>query len=204
MRHPLHRGFSLLELLVVISVLSVVTTIGVSAFVSITTAWRQTTELVELESTADMILEDYLAQDIGRMLSPRLSGAPMSGKQGEAEAFFRIRVEDDSMIIPVEVPNESGGLDRHSVRYHVDRERELPTLIRTIGPLGADMSSGLELELATGVFGLRFEYFDGTAWQPQWDKPELPLSVRAHVALMDVYQQHQQISRKATFPIHVR
>ena len=66
-------GFSLIEMLVVLAVLSVVTTLGVSAFASITGSYRATQRVFNLEHVAQKVFES-VERDCAAVTSAELCG----------------------------------------------------------------------------------------------------------------------------------
>jgi len=200
-------GFSLLELLTVIGLLGVVMTLGGSAFIQFVGGWKTVQIRTLLHGRADNALAS-LEQDFGHLVSTRLSGVPMRGESRSYEddtLYWRMQVEDDLLVLPVEIPPGVDGLRQYSaVMYHIDRDQERPVLTRTYGRLEADVPEGATEALAEDVHGMRIEYYDGTEWHAQWEAPGMPRAVRVSLILMDITRPHEQIARTATYPVHVR
>ncbi|MBI2435096.1 MAG: prepilin-type N-terminal cleavage/methylation domain-containing protein [Candidatus Hydrogenedentes bacterium] len=203
------RGFSLIEMLTVIALLAVMTTIGVNVFVTITGGWTQARKRSDLDNKAQTVFST-IKQDVEKLLSQRLSGVPLVGEQqsyqvgAAASPFYRISFEDDRMVLPIQdLDPVSGKTTDQNVMYHIDRTGETPALARVLGALGANPPAGATAAQWPGVYSMRVEYFDGENWQPKWDQPALPRSVRVSLMIVDETRIDEQIARRATFGIHV-
>lgn len=218
-RHPeIRSGFSLVELLVVMAILSVVTALGSQAFFRVTDAWTKTKILQDLDSAADQAFE-IMAHDFADVLSSELSGIPMIGVRGDWESrerrFFDRMFADDSIILPIQSSgigegNLTGGTLMYAVRRKRGEDRMEHSLVRTVGPLttASPPEGGLLPVISpdrADVLRLRIEYADPQGeWQPSWRDPTLPRAVRVSMTLAHPDQYDRQVSRKAVFPIHVR
>ena len=97
----LNKGFSLLEIITVIAVMSVVTTVGTSVFFKLTQYWKLTTLRMDMNAEANNVFAKFEG-DINRVLSATLSGIPLSGvddtfSSSNDEAFWRIQMENDQI-----------------------------------------------------------------------------------------------------------
>jgi prepilin-type N-terminal cleavage/methylation domain-containing protein len=161
---PVKRsGFTLLELLVVIAVLSIVSTMGFSALFKITGSWQTLAKRVALTDKADSIFETMRA-DFGQVISKRMSGISITGTNGEYKdsRFWGFDLENDQMLLPVGMTAPT--IKRMGVSYAIDRsEGTLPQLTRTAGPLGVDVKlfDATPTPLADGVAAMSITYFDG-------------------------------------------
>lgn len=209
-------GFTLLELLVVLALLSVVSGIGISVFFNVTDEWRVTALRLDMTTNAERIFAQ-LDRDFGQIVSAKLSGVSVLGEprsqdvplnpRGEGKEKERAfqRLEDDSLVLPIEfVSPQSGHNERACVMYHVDRSAKVPALMRTLGAFSWQPPNGAKQIVAEGVLAFRVEYDDGTAWQPRWNRPELPRAVRVSLTLSHPDRPWEQIARKAVFGIHVQ
>ena len=200
------RGFTLLELILVISLMGVATTIGMVMFSRISDTWRQVTISTELNATADIIF-NQVRQDLSEVVSAKLSGAAIKGTQQAVrdKRFFKVSLEDDQIVIPVEiVPGPDARLRRLDVKYHIDRKDGGSTLMRTSTAPGA--AEGSSVKVADGVLAMCIEYMGrqpGAAWQRDWTQAAAPSAVRVSVTLMDSVRTSEQAARKAVFPIRV-
>jgi len=211
------HGFSLIELLVVLAVLSVVTTVGTTMFFKINDLWRATSVRGQLEDRVGNT-DDQLSRDFGMVLSSTLSGVGLQGirrvttiPQGDK---LSLSIEDDWFAIPVEEVNLlTGKPERHNAIYRVHRSDEneksiAGTLGRAVLGLGEpipDTPENIEaMEVAAGVLEMRGEYFDGENWRETWSGNGMPEAVRVSLTLVDEARPWEQVSRVLTYPIHVK
>ena len=116
------RGFTLLELLVVMTVLSVVTTIGVTAFIRVTGYWNGASSLARLETGAAAAFES-MGDDFAAVLSSRTAPGAFTGVRGGVNGGGAAELADDRVTLPVEQVNAAtGGRERVLVTYVIDRE----------------------------------------------------------------------------------
>lgn len=206
-------GFSLIELVVVLALLSVVSSLGAIAFFRVDARWRTDQVRGRLHAAADTIFAE-MREDFGTVLSGRLSGAPVRGVANtyvdarERSRFWHIGFEDDQVILPVESQNPATGLlERHNVMYHVIRDSDGSRLVRHYGALTDPLPSGAASDLhnaAVEVLALCAEFSDGTAWQRGWNHSDAPRAVRVSLTLKDKNRFYEQIAQKAVFTINAR
>lgn len=199
------NGFTLLELLTVMVLMGVATTMGITMLFKVSDAWRETTRRMELEERASRIFNE-MRKDFAVVVSPSVDGATIRGscRSASDNRFYRVPLEDDRMTLPVSLrlkPDEPPR--RVDVTYQIDRQSGRTVLLRTINIPGA---AGTPFEVADGVLAMRIEYgerhSDGS-WFPAWTKPELPAAVRVSLTLVDPFRPTEQISRKTVFPVRV-
>jgi len=199
------RGFTLVELLVVIAVLAVVSSIGMRAFFMVSDGWRQQTLRVALGERATEAL-DNLQQDLALVCSARLGGVAIAsqGRLEETKRYGRVPLEDDVLVLPAHVRNTPDGAPlRQQVSYQIDRANGTPKLIRRVAPLGSAPGDGAALEVADGVLAIRYDFFDGSTWQRGWNAPTHPLAVRVSLVMQDLDRPYEQTARTAVFAIPV-
>lgn len=204
-------GFTLLELLVVISILGVVSGIGMQAFFGMTSAWSDLKSRSDLDGIAYSAFQRMHA-DFADVISAELSGVSIRGIAAEREYDALLApYKDDQIILPIQTSavgrrNLIGG----SVRYRVARDDAEGThrLVREVGLLTADLPIGAQTAIidTANVLSLRFEFLgrESGEWQLDWNSPELPAAVRVSLTLADLNRIDLQVSRKTVFPIHVR
>ena len=208
MRHERRNpGFTLVEMIVVIGVLGVVSTIGCIMFGRFLVAERVVIGRTDLDQEAQSVF-DAMGRDFRQVLSAELSGVSLRGILAEAkltgDQYPNLAVEDDQVIIPVQRVVEGTYDEPGQVRYFIKREGRQTTLTRVIGGLYERNPNSQGGGLSERVAAMRIEYLDKTSrgWQPIWDKPELPQAVRVNLMLMGDHPL-EQVSRKAVFPINV-
>jgi len=199
------RGFTLLELLTVLAVLAVVSTIGLSMFFRVGDGWRVATLRMDLSTRADQALA-MMRHDFDQIISAKLSGQGLIGTQRleNEKRFGRVPLEDDLVAMAVtERDPRDGSVARHKVTYRIDRSSSTPRLVRIVEGLGANAAEAASQLITEGALSLRFEYFDGAVWRPDWSGIALPEAVRASLVLSDPVRPWEQVARKAVFTIHV-
>lgn len=206
MHGPRARGFTLLELLVSLAILSVVTTIGVQTFFRVGDSWNTVSLRTTLDAEANQTLE-MMRNDFNHVLSHTLSGESIRGMERleENKRYEGIaRLEDDRVVLPIATEHpETGHMTYQRVMYHITREEGPPTLARTLGPLSEATPQGARQFVSENVLALRIEYHDGESWLRSWDAAGNPDAIRVSLTMQHPDRPYEQISRKAVFPIHV-
>ncbi|MFP6597157.1 MAG: type II secretion system protein [Candidatus Hydrogenedentota bacterium] len=205
-------GYSLLELLVSIGLMSVVMTLGVRSFAMLTSLWNETSALADLSDGAVQAFKQ-IEVDLADTLSAELSGVSIVGIDRVAENkrdFNSAGDADDSLIIPVQgiLPGVSLYRSR-SVQYHVDRDNGRSHLKRSIGVLGDKNPSSNRTDVISRFDTLRFDVSFATGdakepWVDEWKSEALPRAVRVSLTLADPDNIFRQVSRKKIFSMHVR
>ena len=211
-------GFTLIEILVVISLMGVVTSLGISAFVDMSEAWKSTRTMSELDREASNAFR-MIEQDFASVVSTELSGISLRGihrdlessEKGASPRYFDRVLADDAIVIPV--PAGAGGeADIGLISYSVNRADNSHRLVRTFGDITLREDQSLvEVDVVNPnvaeVIRFRIDYSDSAGeWSAEWTDTPLPQAVRVSMTLEQPgkYGQHLQITRKAVFAIHVR
>ncbi|MCF6286226.1 MAG: prepilin-type N-terminal cleavage/methylation domain-containing protein [Candidatus Hydrogenedentes bacterium] len=203
----IRRGFTLLELLVVMAVLSVVTTIGVRAFGNMVTLWGDTSASMELDANCASIF-GTMRQDLERVASAQRTGRSIQGVDRlETEQLVnRYKPEDDSIVLPIRQRNlGTGPWEELAVRYHINRDGGALGLMRTIGPNDGTTPAGATQLIGEKVVAMNIVYLShDNTWEKEWSRSELPAAVRVSLTVSLPDRPFEQISREALFPIHVK
>ena len=200
-------GFTMLEIIVVLSLMGVVGTIGITGFFRITEYWGVLQENLRLNKSAANAF-DAFSKDIDNMLSSEVAGVALQGIHANTEDnihFWRITFEDDSITFPAQIINPlTLELERLLITYAINRGDQEPRLVRSTSLLeNPDDITGATL-IAEDVTGMRIQYFDGNTWQEEWNQPTSPRLVRISLSLIDGNRTDGQLARVATFAIQVQ
>lgn len=202
------EGFTLIELILVIAIMGVATTMGIVMLFNVAGSWKVTTTRTALDANADQVLR-YIGLDMAELVSSKVAGATVKGvaQTITTEAFYKIPLENDVLTIPVEI-KEKGVAHRAEIVYTVDRSQGNNTLVRKAQlPGGAGKSeTGLRIVPGVNVLAFRAEFLPrtpGGAWQAGWSDAVPPKAVRVTVTIGDPYKPQEQVLRKAVFPVEV-
>jgi general secretion pathway protein J len=193
-RTPYSRGFTLLEVLLALTILSV---IAATVYSSFSTASRNVERADEVREGTDRArtLLSRLTNDIANAyLSGVMSETFLVGKKVEAEAD---KQRFDSIHL-TSLTNwrrpDSRELELWEVGYFFQERpedmvrvlyrKEKRELSRDVPPL----EGGTDYELTDAVDGLQLRYLDGTKWSDEWDTRKLgrlPRAVEVVLSLAD-------------------
>ena len=200
-------GFTLLEVMVVLTIMGVITTIGTVAFFRMNDYWNNLQENMRLNKIAGNAF-DIFRKDFENVLSVQAFDMPLQGVHSDNEEnvhFWQISLEDDSITFPVEIFNlfeqES---ERLWVNYSIDRESDSPRLVRKIMPYENKEGKVIITAVLEDIAGMRIRYFDGESWQDKWDAFALPKLVCVSISLVDYDKTGRQLARVATFAVPVQ
>lgn len=190
-------GFTLMELLVVIAVMGIASTIGSKVFFGMTSHWLDLKIRTELDNQAESIFKE-MGKDFANVLSADLSGVPLKGLTPE---FSEGGLPQDILVM-LRHSASATSPGSASVQYTVNKDGVLERTV-TKAPV-VNVFSLTNSERAK-VKRMRFEYWDGKAkWQKGWSDAALPHAVRVGLIISHPSQEHLWVSRTATFPINVR
>ncbi|MDZ4860969.1 MAG: type II secretion system protein [Candidatus Hydrogenedentes bacterium] len=203
--HP-NRGFTLLELLVVISLMAIATGMGAVILVRVLDVWSNLKIGAELDSTAQSVFSS-IEQDLSQAVNTQLAGFAIKGETGvgkDDKQLFGVALAQDRFTVPVQLPMLGGGKAAALVGYHIeqtlDGEWQLMRTLRSIRGEG-ETSSTL---VARGVLQMRVEYANAAGeWLPAWSEPWHPKAVRVSVTVCSPDNIHRmQTARKAVLEVH--
>jgi len=204
------RGFSLIEIVVVLGVISVATALGTSAFSVMNTNMENLRTRADINDQARQAF-DSIRRDVENVLSPALSGVTFSHTRnthtGVPVAGLHVSFSDDTITLPVYAPVGVGGeVVSAQVRYAVSRSEGRFELVRTTGSLYDGPPKANPLTVAEGIAGIRFEFKhpDESGWVSEWDSSTLPRAIRVSVLVVDPNNPLEQGMRTAVMGIHVQ
>jgi prepilin-type N-terminal cleavage/methylation domain-containing protein len=204
-RQKRQHGFTLVEVLTVITVMGVVTGLVATMFVTMTDTWKRAKVRTDLTRQADAALE-MIRQDLADTLAPNLAGAAISGKRQylDGNAQYPGTLWNDRIKIPVQSADSAVPV---WVLYYVNRQGDHPVLMRKLWPLSADdpkvVQNAPEQAVLPGAVMLRVEYQPrgGGEWQLGWNKAESPGAARISVVVGDEQFRGEQVARKSVCAI---
>lgn len=211
-KRSLSKGFSLMELLVAIALMSIVLTLGVRSFSMLTGAWNETRILGELADIAEDAL-GKIEVDLADTLSAQLSGVSIVGIDRVTKnkhEFNQADDADDRLIVPIQGIQSGVSLQRsQSVQYQVLRDEGRSMLVRTVGPLGDQNPSSGKSDVISRADTIRFDVSYATGdveepWVNEWASGTLPRAVRVSLTLADPDNVFRQVSRKQVYAVRVR
>lgn len=206
-------GFTLLEMIMVIALLGVATTFGVTMLFKISDAWRKTSVRCELDNRAEHIFKS-IRQDMAEMLSPSATGLPLKIEAGTGtfevdKPVIKVQVERDRFLVPTKLTmrdDPKAELMHVDVEYAVESKEGVCRLIRIERLPGEAENKWKRSELDNAVISFHVETLDrepGAAWQSGWAKATAPRAVRVSVVLANPNNPLDQIVRMAVFSVEV-
>ena len=200
-----NRGFTLVELILVIAILGVVTTMGVVTLGLINEKWKQVQTRTELDAVAEYAL-GQVRQDMAAFVSPSLTGAPLQGMNSETAdaAYPGTQLATDRLVIPTRGATPEGGEVLAAVKYAVENPEGARVLTRTRTGLYGDPTQAQPVNVAEGMvhFNVQFKDPEGQ-WQDAWDSVSPPLAVRVSLVVADTDRPERQVARVAEFAVRV-
>ena len=186
-------GFTLIEVVTVLAVLAVVSTLGGGVFFRMTSAWTDMRAHAELDARIDQVFAQ-IRRDVNEIHVPAIVGfPPLEGTARDAEG--------DEVRLPVQASGGQTGL----VMYQVEAVAGAARLVRTTGALSPDRPDANPMTIAEGALGFAVEFAprDGGPWVRGWNHAELPAAMRVSIALADPARPGPQAARAAGFPVRV-
>ena len=192
-------GFTLLELIVVIGIMGLTTTIGTTIFYKMTTVWNDTKTRADLNAAADNIFR-MMNSDFNNVLSAELTGFSIQSNT-DTES------NNDSISLAVRSVSDVDSRNAWAT-YSVNAE----TLERTVQSLSKEKEVAIREEAPppfnrANVLKMSIDFLSsesGASWTKGWSGDELPTAVRVNLCIADDVRTNIQVTRKATFPINIR
>lgn len=200
------QGFTLIELIVVLGIMGVVTTLATSVFIQMNSSWAEIRSDADFEIKANNIFDEF-RRDADQAIPQSVTHVPLAVTndqyRGASEAFFNAFFNSDTLEFPAYVPLGPQGLLRPGrVRYFLDRQSGAPSLIRQVLTLDGESVVGQQ-NVGTGVYGfdVQFPAADGRGWTNDWTGNRAPSFVRVSILLIDDRDATEQVARTAVIRI---
>jgi prepilin-type N-terminal cleavage/methylation domain-containing protein len=197
-----NRGFTLLELLLVMSMLGVVSTMGFVGFVKVSYQWNDLVSALTLEKTLARCFTEF-RKDFENILPTDCCQRGLEGMRASVEdsrRYWNVNFEDDSVSFPVSIYNPlQDRNDRFLVRYKIERTTESARFIRYVSELDIEDAVPQESFSLENILAMRILYSDGKRWNTQ-----MPDAVRISLTCVDPRDPTRHISRMVVFNIHVK
>lgn len=201
-------GFTLMELIVVITLMGIATTLGMEILFKMSAVWHDTSTRAEQERQINDIFA-LIHRDITAMASVANSGTfTSSQEQARYDRFPDTPLPDGKMSFNVMDKTTDGQHKLIHVTYRVDRTPKGSALVRTANPVDNAINVTTNI-LTRNILALSIETCDrtlNTKWHPGWGveaSQPMPSAVRVSISLIDPNNPFNQISRKAVFPVYV-
>ena len=179
---PKRRGFTLVELIVSVTILTLVAGAVLACFQAGSRAWRKTRAHADVCQSARVVLR-MMAQDLqGTFRSPHDGTSSFVGLDRQWNGLAADTVDFVAVQAGGARPGQACS-DRCEIGYFIDNDPETAAreLIRRIDrtPDDDDLEGGQFQEVGPFVKELNLEYSDGLLWYDEWGPDEgVPALVR--------------------------
>lgn len=205
-KNRISKGFTLFELLLAVTLLSVLSTISATGFFKLSNYWNDILLTQRLNHTATLAFS-AMASDFENLLSSEVTGRGLRGQSADYEdnqRFWRLQFEDDRIALPVETFNKANNSwERHLIRYAIERKNGEFKLVRYARPWLSGPDSEVATDMFSDVTSMRIAYFDDNKWYDHWEKESMPEIVQISIAIMEDLRDDKHLSRVATFQVQV-
>jgi prepilin-type N-terminal cleavage/methylation domain-containing protein len=212
--HQSMRGFTLLELLVAMSLMVVVASCLYSSLYTGFRAYRSARAAVDPTSTALNVIE-LIKRDIRGVLPPgsHLAGAfigtdsgGIKGVDTDSLEFYttHVYVDDTQLTGSVAETPVVGGIGKVNLLLEEDTETRDDTYL-LLREVTTDLLAAREVEpqeqiLCRGVVSLNLRYYDGAEWLDEWDSTtdanSLPLAVEIDLEVAHPDKHSQELQKR--------
>lgn len=174
------RGFTLVELMVVMTITTLV--VGSATFIlrNIAAAHRQATEKTEKHQNATAAIQ---AITTALHNAHRLGTVELTGTDDDSGEWPTDRL-NLAVVGYRTIRHEQPESDVRTVEFALSAREGRPWLMRRADPtrFRAPNEGGVVEPVAANIVGLNFSFFNGMEWAPEWSGRNWPLLVRIEVA----------------------
>lgn len=202
------RGFTLVEVLVALGIFALLITTVYAALNSVLRSTREVEDISAVDQAARISL-DMMVRELRSTMWER-------GKEGEVGTSYEFSAEDhefeghplDALRFTALSHSRSEEASLAILEYVVvaDPRTEKGVLIRReeTNMLSSSIGTVEQFEIAEGVTGLNFRFFDGEAWVDGWsaaDRNKLPKAVQIRISLADSTGRDWTFSTQTDIPL---
>jgi len=200
------RGFTLLEVVISVAILAVILTIVYNAFNSSMKAFSAMETQGDAYAQARVVLNRICGEIGSAYWSPTNPNTGLIGADEEEDdlPFDSLHFTSCSHFRWAKDSKES---DLCEIGYYLEKDAETGESLlfrrEDWNMDGTLEEGGRPLELAEGVDGLNFRYYDGEEWADDWDsriKGGLPMAIEVVLILRD--PRRTRIAFSSIIPIH--
>lgn len=178
------RGFSLLELLIAITLTSIIFTVIYSSLFTSVRAKKYTEALRDLDRSAEGLFRRWMIELKGAVAytsgGPRVGMLGISGK----EEVRRDQLQFLTASPPVYNLAEASPSYVHEVGYYPLEDDEGVIWLARREETGTDLnlqSGGKVRKIIPNLSLFQVEYYSGEEWLPEWQQQNLPIAVRIEI-----------------------
>ena len=198
------RGFTLVELIITISMLSILAAAGSAAFSAGMRSAAKTKRYGRMVARGQAALQT-IARDIRAAVAHdkvRLTALDREYEGKDADTIDFIAVQVNSY------PTEPDASGRCEIGYYIDNDpaTDARWLIRRVDRTLDDdaLEGGIAYAIGPGVTEINLGFYDGMFWTPEWDDLEqLPAAVRIRIVVKDVDKIHNEVDEDENAPTMV-
>ena len=199
-------GFTLLEVVISVAILAVILTIVYNTFNSSMKAFTAMENEGDAYAQARIVLNRMREEIESIYFSP--SEKSNTGLLGEDRDEYDLPADSlhFTSLSHIRWAKDSRESELCEIGYYLEKDEETGFLFRREdwNVDGTLEEGGRPLELAEGVDGLNFRYYDGKEWVDEWDsriKKGVPKAIEVELIMRD--PRRTRITFKNTFTVHI-
>ncbi|MBU1006643.1 MAG: prepilin-type N-terminal cleavage/methylation domain-containing protein [Candidatus Omnitrophica bacterium] len=149
------RGFTLVETLIALAILAMIVVSTFAIFTSSSRSWQKGEERSERYHTARVAM-GRMAAEISQSVISEDASCKFIGKPSEIEFVSFVSTDE-------------GVFELAEIGYWLDRDQKILMRSEDVEPDYDFTTQGSSNILADNISELTFSYYDGTAWNDEWD-----------------------------------